>query len=84
MNTQKFTLLDWIASLLLVVGGLNWGLVGFFDIDIVTALFGTLSMLTRIIFGLVGIATLYFAIAVLPKMNAEERYTLNQSTRTNL
>jgi uncharacterized membrane protein YuzA (DUF378 family) len=50
---------DIVAAVLLVVGGLNWGLVGFFHFDLVAALFGTGSPLARIVYGLVGFAALY-------------------------
>ena len=55
--------LNIIAMVLLIVGGLNWGLVGLFDFDLVAALFGgtvgTHSTLSRIVYGLVGLAALY-------------------------
>lgn len=40
--------------LLLIVGGLNWGLVGLFGFDLVAALFGELSTLSRVVYALVG------------------------------
>ena len=42
-----------------MVGAINWGLIGFFKLDLVSMLFGDMSALTRIIFALVGIAGLY-------------------------
>ena len=48
-----------ITLLLLIVGGLNWGLVGLFDFDLVAALFGEKSMLSRIVYTLVGASALY-------------------------
>jgi uncharacterized membrane protein YuzA (DUF378 family) len=51
--------LDWIALILLIVGGLNWGLVGLANFDLVAALFGAGSLLSRIVYGLVGLAALY-------------------------
>ena len=55
--------LNIIAMVLLIVGGLNWGLVGLFNFDLVAALFGgtvgTHSTLSRIVYGLVGLAALY-------------------------
>lgn len=49
-----------IAMLLLVVGGLNWGLVGFFQYDLVGDIFGGASSgLARFVFALVGLAGLY-------------------------
>lgn len=43
-----------IALTLLIIGGLNWGLIGFFDYNLVESLFGTMPWLTRIIYALVG------------------------------
>lgn len=49
-----------LSTLLIIVGALNWGLVGFFQYNLVSDLFGgEASMLSRIIFGLVGLAGLY-------------------------
>ena len=50
---------DWLALLLVIVGGLNWGLVGLLDLDLVATLFGEGSALSRIVYILVGIAALY-------------------------
>lgn len=51
--------LDTIALILVIIGGINWGLVGLFDFNLVSSLFGTFSAITRIIYCLVGIASLY-------------------------
>jgi uncharacterized membrane protein YuzA (DUF378 family) len=51
--------IDILAAVLLVVGGLNWGLVGIFDFNLVAALFGTGTMIARVVYGLVGFAALY-------------------------
>lgn len=50
---------SWIAVILVIIGGLNWGLVGFFKFDLISAVFGDMSALTRIIFALVGLSALY-------------------------
>ena len=49
---------DWIALILLIVGGLNWGLVGLFNFDLVAAIFGV-SIITNIVYTLVGVAALW-------------------------
>jgi uncharacterized protein len=54
--------LDWIALILLVIGGLNWGLVGLFRFDLVAALFGYMSWFSRIVYILVGISAIYMII----------------------
>lgn len=46
--------LNTLTLILLIVGGLNWGLVGLFEFDLVAALFGEMSALSRIVYGLVG------------------------------
>ena len=51
--------LDIIVAVLVLVGGLNWGLVGLFSFDLVAAIFGQMSALTRIIYVLVGIGAIY-------------------------
>jgi uncharacterized membrane protein YuzA (DUF378 family) len=48
-----------VTLLLLIIGGLNWGLVGLLDFDLVAALFGEKSALSRIVYTLVGAAALY-------------------------
>lgn len=53
------TTLDWIAVILLIVGGLNWLLVGLFSWNLVTAIFGAIPVLENIIYIIVGIAALY-------------------------
>ncbi|MBC8061904.1 MAG: DUF378 domain-containing protein [Clostridiaceae bacterium] len=51
--------LDSIALVFVVIGAVNWGLIGFFRYDLVSNLFGVNTMLTRIIFAIVGICGLY-------------------------
>lgn len=51
--------LDATALVLVIIGAINWGLIGFFSFDLVAALFGTMSAFTRVIYALVGIAGLY-------------------------
>jgi uncharacterized membrane protein YuzA (DUF378 family) len=51
-----------IAYLFMVVGGLNWGLIGLFQTDLVAKLLGDMSMASRLVYVLVGIATLAILI----------------------
>lgn len=48
-----------VALVLLIVGGLNWGLVGLFDFNLVDSLFGEDSALSRVVYALVGLAALW-------------------------
>lgn len=60
-----------IALLLTIIGALNWGLIGFFQFDLVAAIFGGQdSALSRIIYGIIGIAGL-INLALLFKPDAE-------------
>ncbi|NGX59887.1 MAG: hypothetical protein KR126chlam3_01047 [Chlamydiae bacterium] len=51
--------LDVIVTILLVIGGLNWGLIGFFNFDLIGTVFGHMSAFTRLIYCLVGVSALY-------------------------
>jgi uncharacterized membrane protein YuzA (DUF378 family) len=50
--------LNKITLLLLIIGGLNWGLVGLFDFDLVAAIFGEMSVISRIVYVCVGVSAL--------------------------
>lgn len=50
---------DYTALTLVIVGAINWGLIGIFKLDLVNLLFGNMSWLSRIIYILVGLAGLY-------------------------
>lgn len=56
---SRFNALDWIAQLLLIVGGINWGLVGLFNVDLVATIFGSGSLISRVVYILVGVAALW-------------------------
>lgn len=51
--------LDWLFLILLIIGGLNWGLVGLFGFDLVKTIFGDMSVLSRVVYTLVGISAIY-------------------------
>jgi uncharacterized membrane protein YuzA (DUF378 family) len=55
---KKFCLIDLIALVLVIIGGLNWGLVGFLNFNLVAAIFGD-SILAKIIYIIIGLASLY-------------------------
>jgi len=50
---------DWIALILLVIGGLNWGLVGLWNYDLVSAIFGAGSVVANVVYILVGLSALW-------------------------
>ena len=51
--------LDCFALTLVIIGAVNWGLIGFFNFNLVAFLFGSMSWLSRIIYALVGLSGLY-------------------------
>lgn len=61
---KKLSIIDWVAFILVIVGALNWGLVGFFKFNLVTAILGDMSFLSRVVYSLVGIAAIYVAVLV--------------------
>ncbi len=60
---NKLNVLDWLALVLVIVGGLNWGLVGAMNFDLVATIFGDMSGLSRIVYVLVGLSAVYLAVA---------------------
>jgi uncharacterized protein len=63
-GARSLSTLGWIAFALLVIGGLNWGLVGLFRFDLVAAIFGEMSAASRIVYTIVGISALYCIFAI--------------------
>jgi uncharacterized membrane protein YuzA (DUF378 family) len=61
---MKINALDYLAMILVIVGGLNWGLVGAFDFNLVDTIFGEGSALSRIIYVLVGLSAIYMIATV--------------------
>jgi uncharacterized membrane protein YuzA (DUF378 family) len=51
-----------LTAILIVIGGLNWGLVGFLKFDLVATVFGDMTMLARLVYALVGLSAIYQAI----------------------
>lgn len=69
-----------IALALVIIGGINWGLIGFFQFDLVSALFGGQdAFLSRVVYGLVGLS----ALACLPLLFHDTKETVQDLTRTN-
>ena len=58
-NASSLGPVAWLSLVLMIVGSLNWGLVGVANFDLVAAIFGQGSILSRIVYGLVGLAGLY-------------------------
>ena len=61
-----------LTLILVIVGGLNWGLVGLFDFDLVAAIFGGGSALSRIVYVLVGLSAVWQVAPLVSAMSAGE------------
>lgn len=62
MAKKKMKWYDWVMIILVLVGGINWGLVGLFGFDLVAKLFGEMSFLARTVYSAVGISALVGAV----------------------
>lgn len=69
-SMPRLSVLDWIALILVIVGGLNWGLVGAFQFDLVESIFGTMTAAARTVYVIVGLAAVY-AIFTTAKVSKE-------------
>jgi uncharacterized membrane protein YuzA (DUF378 family) len=72
MNMKKSPL-HMLCWWLLIIGGLNWGLVGFFGFDLVTAIFGQGTFGTKLVYDLVGLSAVYL---VCSKMMMKNQYMM--------
>ena len=51
--------IDYTALTIVIIGAINWGLIGFFRFDLISFLFGNMSLLSRIVYAIVGLCGLY-------------------------
>lgn len=65
---MKMNMADNVSFLLVLIGGLNWGIVGFFQQDYVSKIFGADATGTRVIYDLVGLAAVYMVLSWAMKM----------------
>ena len=74
--------LNAITLILLIVGGLNWGLVGLFDVDLVAALFGAGSVLSRTVYVLVAASAVWQLIPLFASVSGHQHTALRGSSST--
>lgn len=72
---MRLNTLDWIAYILTIIGGINWGLVGFFNYNLVNSIFGEDSTLSRIIYAIVGLSALYLIATATKLVGSHEHHT---------
>ena len=58
-GNKTMKVIDKIALVLIIIGAINWGLIGIFNFNLVAAIFGDMTVLSRIIYGLVGVSGLW-------------------------
>jgi len=66
---MKMNALDRLVIVLLVIGGFNWGLVGWLKYNLVDSIFGVDSTGSRIIYAIVGVASLYMIYSIVKMMS---------------
>ena len=69
-----------VTLLLVIVGGLNWGLVGLFSFDLVAAIFGPGSLLARVVYILVGVSAVWQIVPLAKAMSTDEPRALRGSS----
>jgi uncharacterized membrane protein YuzA (DUF378 family) len=74
---MKMNALDKAVYLLVVVGGLNWGLVGAFKYNLVDGIFGADSTLSRVVYVLVGLAAVYGVYTIVSMLAKDKEATTN-------
>ena len=58
-EVNSLKILDKIALVLVIIGAINWGLIGIFNFNLVDTIFGEMSIISRIVYSLVGISGLW-------------------------
>ena len=58
-NKLNLKIIDKIVLILIVIGAINWGLIGLFNLNLVSTIFGNMSLISRIIYILVGVSGLW-------------------------
>lgn len=56
---MRMSAIDWISRILVIIGGLNWGLVGISNYNVVSAIFGSMATGSKVVYILVGLAAIY-------------------------
>ena len=59
VKEEKMKVIDKIALVLIIIGAINWGLIGFFNFNLVGTIFGDMTVISRIIYALVGISGIW-------------------------
>lgn len=60
-----------ILKIIVIIGGINWGLVGFFQYDLVSALFGSWPVVTKVVYDIVGVASVLLLLGMFKKCSCQ-------------
>ena len=65
-----------VAMVLVLIGGINWGLIGLFGFDLIAAIFGYMSFMTKLVYVLIGLSAIVLAFRHCPKCGTkcEKKY----------
>ncbi len=77
----RFTFVDWIAMVLVIIGGLNWGAIGISGFDMIAAVFGDMTIASRFIYVLIGIAAVYLAAILVNLVRYVRQHTPGRAAR---
>lgn len=78
LGGEKMEILRRVALALLIIGGINWGLIGFFQFDLVASIFGGQeALLSRIVYALVGLSALYCLTLLFEPLHDEGTASVN-------
>ena len=85
-KTPHLNPLEWLSAIILVVGGINWGLVGLFEYDLVASIFGetfgTTNTASRIVYIIVGLSAIYTLVGLLRMEAMTSRTERERGTAT--
>lgn len=81
-RTHELKALDWTAIVLTVIGALNWGLIGLFRFDLVAAIFGPMSLLSRLIYIIVALAGVYLIGMAATRFRAHHHATTGPTSHS--
>lgn len=69
-STMKMNTLDKVSMVLLIIGGFNWGLVGWLKYNLVDEIFGVESTISRVVYAVVGMASIYCIYSMFKMLNS--------------
>lgn len=69
---MKMNIITTLSMVLVIVGGLNWGLVGLLNFDLVAAIFGDMSLISKLVYSLVGLSAIVLLVGLISKPESSQ------------